>query len=631
MIRSYHARILFIVLLLCGFGTVTVRAQDRPLGRITYRLAMSRPASHLFEVSIEVEADKTIPAEYLDFQMAAWSPGRYGVFDFAKNVQEFKASAIICEGENNCHPQAANISRQDVQTWRVDTHAAHSLTVSYKVFGNDLSGTFSQLEERHANFNGGSIFMYLVGHKPDPVNLEIEPPKDWRIVNGYSTDPNQRTWQFANFDLLMDTPTEIGPSWTMDEFKVDGKNFRVAVTSLGPDGGRRPELVRNVEKIVRAETAMWGPPECDTYTFLLTFAADDESGDGMEHLTSTNIIVPSALADEGSMEDILGAISHEFFHVWNGKRLRPAELGPWDFTRPANTRGLWIYEGLTNYYTRVMLRRAGLITEQQFLDQYSNTISGVENLPGNRLMSVEESSLTAPFQDGAASAQHNNLGNSSVNYYPKGETLGLVLDLTIRAKTDGKASLDDVMRRLYHDLYLNSERPTYYLRGRGYNAEDFIKAVSDVAGTDMHEFFRHYVSGTEREPYDEALKPFGLQLTSRPAPSTSGLGMRFGADGSGNAKISIVAAGSAAEDAGLSAGDTIVEVNGKPVTAAALRKVLGDFKAGDAVPVTYKRDRRTLTANLKFGEATRFAYTIEERPGATAAEKALRAAWMKQL
>ena len=170
--------------------------------------------------------------------------------------------------------------------------------------------------------------MYISGHKPDPVKLTIDPPAGWRIVNGRTDSPQQREWQFPNYDVLIDTPTEVAPDWTEADFKVDDKTYRVVVHSLGSEGGKRAALVRDLEKIVRAETAMWGPPEFDSYTFLFHFAADDRSGDGMEHLNSTQIIMPGALADEGTYEETLDAASHEFFHVWNVKRLRPLELGP---------------------------------------------------------------------------------------------------------------------------------------------------------------------------------------------------------------------------------------------------------------------------------------------------------------
>ena len=277
---------LSLLLLLSGFASAQ---QEQALGSVTYRLSMSRPMSHLFEVTIEVELPENSTAESLDFQMPKWSPGRYAVFDFAKNVQEFRAAAGTCPPPSRCDMAMRPVTRVDDQTWRVQRMNSYSLTITYKVFGNDLSGTFSQLDMRHANFNGGCIFMYIVNHKPDPVKLVISPPAGWRIVNGRMDRPDQREWQFPNWDIMIDTPTEIAPDWTQDDFQVAGKTYHVIVHSFGDEGGKRAGLVRDIEKLVRAETAMWGPPEFDSYTFLIHFAADDHSGDGMEHLTSTQL------------------------------------------------------------------------------------------------------------------------------------------------------------------------------------------------------------------------------------------------------------------------------------------------------------------------------------------------------
>jgi predicted metalloprotease with PDZ domain len=437
---------------------------------------MSRPVSHLFEVAIIVELPEQLKDEPVEFQMAKWSPGRYGVFDFAKNVQEFRATAT----NGSTRP----VARVDDQTWSVAPQGASTLAISYKVFGNDLSGTFSQLDDRHANYNGASIFMYLVDHKPDPVKLTIQPPASWKIVNGRMERPGQTEWQFPNWDVMIDTPTEIAPDWTLDTFDVDGKKYHVVVHSFGPEGGKRPALVKDIEKIVRAEVAMWGPPEFEEYTFLIHYAADDHSGDGMEHLTSTQIIEPGALADEGSYEATLGTVSHEFFHVWNVKRLRPLELGPWDFTRPLTTRGLWVAEGFTNYYGHLMLHRAGIWKDKQFLDRQARTVSQIESAPGSKLMSAEESSLSAPFIDDAPHAQAVNLQNTSISYYPKGELIGMVMDLLLRGRTKGKVSLDDVMREMYEEFYLKSSNNSYYLRGRGYQTEDLERVASRRSGLD---------------------------------------------------------------------------------------------------------------------------------------------------
>jgi predicted metalloprotease with PDZ domain len=511
----------FVFLLLCTSGVAASTPDEAPLAAINYRLSMPRPATHLFEVEIEVEMAKDARVDHLDFQMPSWSPGRYAVFDFAVNVQEFRANGF-CPDDSDCilPREHVAVDRIDDQTWRVQTMGHKSLRITYKVFGDDLSGTFSQLNERHANFNGGSVFMYIVGHKPDPVRLRIDPPAGWRIINGWTMSADQREWRFPNYDILIDTPTEIAPNWTMEQFNVEGKTYRVVVHSLGAEGGRRRALVREIERIVRAETQMWGAPEFDSYTFLIHFAPGNQSGDGMEHLTSTQIIVPAALSDQGTLEVTMDDVAHEFFHVWNVKRLRPVELGPWDYTRPVSTRSLWLAEGVSYYFSHMLQRRAGIWTDAQLLETYARIISEVENAPGSRLMSAEEASIAAPFLDGETHTQRTNLDNNSVSYYSKGEVLGLVLDLLIRRQTEGRASLDDVMRRMYQKFYVESPNDTYYLHGRGYTAEDFERVASEVAGADLQDFFKRYVRGVETPPYDEALATVGLRLVREAARST---------------------------------------------------------------------------------------------------------------
>ena len=308
---------------------------------------------------------------------------------------------------------------------------------------------------------------------------------------------------------------------------------------------------------------MWGPPEFEEYTFLIHYAADDHSGDGMEHLTSTQIIEPGALAEPGVYERALGTVSHEFFHVWNVKRLRPLELGPWDFTRPLATRSLWIAEGFTNYYGRLMLRRAGIWDDEQFLNAEGETIERTESLQGNRLMSAEESSLSAPFIDRAEHAQSTNLQNTSISYYPKGELIGMVMDLLLRGRTQGKTSLDDVMREMYQEFYLKSPNSSYYLRGRGYKTEDLERIVARRSGVDFSDFFKRYIRDVEMLPYEEAFAYVGLRLVKTQAkePFDAGLSIEF--QDARTAMIDNVRNNSPAEDAGLQSNDQIVSLGGK--------------------------------------------------------------------
>jgi predicted metalloprotease with PDZ domain len=622
-------RAAFVLALVCFMWMGTAVAfEEQKFNYINYRLRMSRPQSHLFEVEIAVEMDgKT--ADFIDFQLPRWSPGRYAVFDFSKNVQEFQAKGKPCSFNQKCSYMSLSAIRADDQTWRVEARGQQALVISYKVFGDDLSGTFSQLNERHANFNGGSIFMYIVGHKQDAVSLQIEPPQGWRVINAYTERPDQRVWQFPNYDILIDTPTEIAPDWTMEEFKVEGRTYRVVVHSFGDEGGKRPQLVRDIEKIVRAETKMWGAPDFESYTFLIHFAADDRSGDGMEHLNSTQIVMPGTLAEEDSYGGAIGTAAHEFFHVWNVKRLRPLELGPWDFTRPLATRSLWIAEGITNYYGHMMLHRAGLWTQEQILTRLGDTIGGIENAPGSRLMSPEESSLIAPLQDRSVNAQRVDLSNTAVSYYPKGETIGIVLDLLIRGRTRGAKSLDDVMKEMYRRFYLASPNATYYLRGRGYSGEDFERVATEVSGLDLHEFFERYVRRAETPPYDEALAAVGLKLVRTPAgePFTAGISIDW--DEGASAIIGSVRHNSPAEDAGLSQGDVLLSIGAEKVTRENWRALLNRYRQGQRVPVAARRDRRTLQTTITLGQPDHIQYQIEERPDATQQMRALRAAWLQ--
>jgi predicted metalloprotease with PDZ domain len=508
--RVFGRRVLLITLLFICCAPAFAQQATAPAEQyhISYELRMPQPPTHLFEVHMTIETPT--PQEALEVQMPRWAPGRYAVFDFAKNVQEVYAQTV-CAPDTRCAAAGFRPERVDTQTWRVPMQGANTVKLSYKVFANDLSGTFSQLDDRHANFNGGTLFMYVVGHKPDPVSLHIKPYSNWRIVNGRMTSADQREWQFANYDLLIDTPTEIGPDWTTDEFKLDGRTYHVVLHAFGGEAGKRKLLVRDLEKIVRAETAMWGPPEFTDYTFLIHTGSQDR-GDGMEHLTSTQIIQRRPLGEPGTYEELLSTAAHEFFHVWNVKRLRPAGLGPWDFTRPANTRGLWIAEGFTNYYGHLMQRRAGLWSDVRLYAVLADEISAIDNAPGSRLMSAEESSLTAPFSDLACHVQRTNLEQTSISYYDKGENIAIVLDLLIRGRTEGRMSLDDVMRQAYKEFYLDSPNATYYLRGRGYTDEEFERVASAAAGFDLADFFTRYVRGTESLPYDEAFAQVGLRL-----------------------------------------------------------------------------------------------------------------------
>jgi predicted metalloprotease with PDZ domain len=479
-------------------GRSQAAASASPL-RIAYRVAMPDPSSHLYDVAIDVDG---VTGTTLPLQLPVWSPGRYARMDFAKNIQEFRATTA------GGSPLAWD--KTDGSRWVVRTGGAKRVHVRYRSFDNALSGTFSVLDTAHANWNGASLFMYVEGHKPDPVTLSIAPPAGWHVINGDTHAPDQRDYRFENYDRLIDTPTEVAPAFLLDSFIVDGKRYRAMVHHNGPASPTaRVRFVRDLEKIVRYENGVFSPPPLDQYTFL--FNIGYPGGDGMEHLYSTEIIDRRPWADSLAVLPGIGTAAHEYFHVWNVKRVRPAALGPFDYTREQYQPSLWVAEGWTQYYGQAALHRAGITDLNEFYRSMGGIVQANLTAPGRKEVSARMASFHAPFWDGAPQVQPTNGNETFFSYYTKGSGLALYLDLYLRERTSGRRSLDDVFQALKRRSW---EAPTasYYLQGRGYTELDVERAASEVAGEDMHRWFERYVGGTEDLDYDALLAGAGLRL-----------------------------------------------------------------------------------------------------------------------
>ena len=466
---------------------------------IGYRIAMPDPTTHFFEVTIVIGR---VADSVVRLQMPVWSPGRYARFDFARTLQD-----LTITGPNNT-PLAW--TRENGSLWRVTLAGARSMTVHYRVFANTLSGTFSVLDTAHANWNGASVFMYVVDHKPDPVTLHVDLPAGWHIVNGDARVNDQTDYRFENYDRLIDTPTEVAPGLMVDSFNVDGRLYRTMVHHNGPpSAAQRRRFVADVEKIVRYENTVFGPPPLQMYTFV--FNIGYPGGDGMEHLYSTQIINRNPWRDQDALLAGVGTAAHEYFHVWNVKRVRPIALGPFDYTREQYQPSLWVAEGWTQYYGQMALYRAGVLQPSGFYPMVANSIIKW-NLtdPGRKEVSARMASFEAPFWDGAQPGFAVNPG-SFFSYYTKGAGLALYLDLFIRSKTQNARSLDDAFRNLRR---LSWEQPnaSYYLQGRGYTEDDVERAVSEAAGTDMRDWFTRHVGGVEDPEFDQVLTGAGLRL-----------------------------------------------------------------------------------------------------------------------
>jgi len=470
--------------------------------RIEYTISMPDPASHLYHVELFVGG---VPERTVELQMPVWSPGRYGRMDFARNVQEFSATG---RDGKTLRWEKVNGSR-----WRVFLAGSPSLRVQYKVFANaPLSGTFSVLDTLHANWNGPSLFMYVEGHKQDPVALSIHAPPGWTIINGEVSRPGQRMFSFANYDLMIDTPTEVAPaaSLLLDTFVVDNRYYRVMVHHHGPPApGARARFVRDLENIVRYQNSVFGPPPLDQFTFLVNVGFP--GGDGMEHLSSTQIHNRNAWTDTSRLLPGVTTASHEYFHVWNVKRVRPAALGPFDYTKEQYQPSLWVAEGWTTYYGAVTLRRSGIESTEAFYRRMADIIRENLTAPGRREVSARMASFHAPFWDGAAQPQPNNGSQVFFSYYTRGAGIALYLDLFIRQRTGNARSLNDAFNALKERTW-NAPKSSYYLQGRGYTEDDVEQAVTRVAGTSMKEWFDRHVGGTEDMDYDLALLAAGLRL-----------------------------------------------------------------------------------------------------------------------
>jgi predicted metalloprotease with PDZ domain len=469
--------------------------------RIAYRIAMPDPAAHLYEIAIDVDGvhEATLP-----LQLPVWSPGRYARMDFAKNIQRFTVTDAAGA------PLAWD--KTDGSRWVVRTGGARGVRVRYQSFDDALSGTFSVLDTAHANWNGATLFMYVEGHKQDPVTLRISPPTGWHIVNGDTRAPDQRDYRFENYDRLIDTPTEVAPGILLDSFVVDGRRYRTMVHHNGPvPAGVRERFVRDVEKIVRYENGVFSAPPLEQYTFL--FNIGYAGGDGMEHLYSTQIIDRRPFTGNDTLTVLpgIGTAAHEYFHVWNVKRVRPAALGPFDYTREVYQPSLWVAEGWTQYYGQAALHRSGITDRAEFYQSMAGIVRANLTAPGRKEVSARMASFHAPFWDGAPQGQPTNGANSFFSYYTKGSGLALYLDLYIREKTANRRSLDDVFEALKRRTW-NAPSTSYYLQGRGYAEADVERAVSEMAGEDMHPWFDRYVGGTADLDYDALLDRAGLRL-----------------------------------------------------------------------------------------------------------------------
>ena len=529
--------------------------------QIHYELRMSDPERHYFRVSILIKNNKD---KQLDFVLPAWSPGRYTINDFAKNV--INVSALS-------NGRLLAVEKTDKQTWRIQTGKSKEVTLTYDVYANNLNGTFSVLDADHANYNGASIFMFADGMRNKKVNLKIFPPDGWKVFNGYSVSENQTEFEFSNYDMMIDTPTEIG-MFTIHPFSVSGIKYRIMLNNEFGDTTGASDFFRDVEEIVKTQHSFMPKLDISQYTFLVSFSKKPNTfPDGMEHLNSTQVIVRGEVSNPANRKTALGTVSHEHFHVWNVKRLRPEGVGPHELKKELYTKSLWFSEGFTEYYETVSLTRSGIYTLQDFRSSAEGYLSAYLQNHGRKLRSVEQSSWDTWFWK--SSSNETDFTDQWYSYYSQGMVLGLLMDLKLRKESNGKVSLDDLMNFMYKKYY-EDEKGDWYFKGKGFRESDIQDALEKISGKSWKEFWKNCIEGTKELEFNEALSFAGLKLETAEF-KTFDLGCKLAANDKGFQVIKDIVPGSDAEKADLQTGDVIIAVNGKSVINKTVKELLPEY------------------------------------------------------
>lgn len=564
---------------------------------IAYAIVASDLAGHLFQVSLTVQAPDA--AGQL-FALPAWIPGSYMIREFSRNIVRISAES---SGKN------VPLTKLDKHTWQA-APCKEPLTLSYEVYAWDLSVRTAHLDQNHAFFNGTSVFLRVLGQEDLPHQVDIERPQDaasktWRVATTLPELGARRygfgTYLAANYDELIDHPVELG-DFALATFKAHGVPHDIVVTGRVPNLDL-DRLCRDLKAICETQIAFFEPKTrrapMERYIFM-TMAVGDGYG-GLEHRASTALIcaradLPSTAAPDEAIGDgylkFLGLCSHEYFHTWNVKRIKPAAFAPYDLQAESYTPLLWLFEGFTSYYDDLMLVRAGLIDEAAYFDLLGKTVNSVLRGSGRTRQSVADSSFDAW---GKYYRQDENAPNAIVSYYTKGSLIALALDLTLRSKTDGQRSLDDVMAALWQrygrDFYRKGQ-------GRGVTPQEVEALFDEISGVRMKPFFERYIRGTDDVPLAKLLAPFGVKYSDVRKSSKPSLDVGLGRDGN-DAKLTQVHEGGAARLGGLSAGDVLVALDGLRITGANLDTLLGRYPVGANVGIYAFRRDELMTFKVK--------------------------------
>jgi predicted metalloprotease with PDZ domain len=575
---------------------------------IAYTVSFPEALAHYAEIEMTI---RNVKDNSIDLRMPVWAPGSYLVREFAKNVEGFSV-------KGNSELQSTKTNKN---TWRITGTKNQTVTASYRVYAFELSVRTSFIDASHAFLSPSGLFLYPEGMIKAPSTVTIKPYQSWTKIST-GLDPvkgKSNTFYAPDFDILYDSPFEVG---NQDVFEFDASGVKHEVAMYSGGNYNKAKLTADMTRIIAAETAIFNENPNKRYVFIVhnTLAG----GGGLEHLNSTVLgAIRNGYAAEDSYKSFLGLVAHEYFHLWNVKRLRPQALGPFDYSNENYTTNLWIAEGFTAYYDNLILRRTGLYSPERYLDLLISDINTVENQPGNRIQQVSEASLDAWIKYYRPT---ENSKNSTISYYDKGSMIALIMDLEILGATKGSKRLDDVMKAMYEEYYKKQKR--------GYTDAEFKAMAEKIAGKSLEEIYSKYINGTEPINFNTYLGHAGLYLINDNAgKSIPTLGTAT-AIRDGKVIVTSVVRGSAAWNNGISVNDEIIGIDNNRITGATdaggsdLAKAVSSKKVGEKIKVTISRDGIMQDLMVTITPSTSARYRFDVDKNATAEQFAIREKWL---
>jgi predicted metalloprotease with PDZ domain len=574
-------------------AAVSAYAQKGGL-QISYAVSLTNPEAQLFHVSTDI---KNIKQQRMDLSLPTWTPGWYTVENYAKNILRF----TVTDGSGKA--LGHRMSRK--QTWNIETRGVNEIKIDFDYRADVLGLNQAKITKDFAFFTGTELFLQPEGHREDSSTVKFTLPPNWKIVSALAETSDPMTFTAADYDTLADAPVEMG-SFDVTRFEVEGKpHYFVAQPAGKFSSDKAKQFTDLLAKVARAESAIFGGLPYDKYVYFYFFMPPESNASGaLEHLNSHVSFAPAG--ENAEPRRMIPTAAHEFFHLWNVKRIRPAEMFPYDYSRENETPLLWVSEGFTNYYENQALLRAGISSRSEYLDEVAGAIRGVETNEVRNFISPAESSVSTW-------AGYDTPVAFGISYYTQGENLGALLDVSIRHDTAGKSGLDDVMRDLYNDFYRKS---------KGFTTEDMIGIVNRLTKRDYHDFYNKYVFGTDVPDYDTIFGYAGYKVEKQPRQTpVFGLSLR---NRDGGYFVQSVEPGSPAEKAGLAEGDLITKINGRDPRSAPL----GSF-TGKTIQLRINRQGKDIDLPITVGSRTTNDYKLTPVSQATAEQLAVREAWLR--